>query len=86
VDGVEEPEIGYRLMPEFWGKGLATEAVRAWVGHCFTELDLPRVIAIIEPENGASIRVAEKAGMAFEKETWKWDRTVRIYAIARPTP
>jgi RimJ/RimL family protein N-acetyltransferase len=85
VDGIDEPEIGYRLMPEFWGKGLATEAVRAWVDHCFTELDLPRVIAIIEPENVGSIRVAEKSGLSFEKEIWKWERTVRIYTIARPT-
>ena len=43
------------------------------------------MIAIIEPENVGSIRVAEKSGLSFEKETWKWERTVRIYTIARPT-
>ena len=85
VDEVTEPEIGYRLVPEFWGRGLAPEAVRAWIDHGFADLGLERMIAIIEPENTGSIRVAEKAGLALEKETWKWERTVRIYVVERPT-
>ncbi len=85
VDGVEEIELGYRLMPEFWGRGLATEAARATRDYAFETLSLPRIISIIEPENIGSIRVAEKTGLSFERETRKWDRMVRIYAAAAPS-
>ncbi len=46
----------------------------------FETLRLPRIIAIIEPANIGSIRVTEKIGLRFEKETRKWDRQVRIYS------
>ena len=41
---------------------------------------MPRIIAIIEAANIGSIRVTEKVGLRFEKETRKWDRQVRIYS------
>jgi RimJ/RimL family protein N-acetyltransferase len=69
VDEVEELEIGYRIDPVWWGRGLATEAVRAICHHAFTKLGLPRVISLIHPDNVASRRVAEKNGMTLEKET-----------------
>jgi [ribosomal protein S5]-alanine N-acetyltransferase len=69
VDGVEELEIAYRLDPSHWGQGIATEAARAVRDHAFAELQLPRVISLIHPDNIASRRVAEKNGMRPEKET-----------------
>ena len=69
VDDVEELEIGYRLHPSSWGRGLATEAARAVRDHAFDDLHLPHVISLIHPENTASRRVAEKNGMRPEKET-----------------
>lgn len=83
VDGVEEIELGYRLMPEFWGRGLATEAACACRDYAFKTLGMPRIISIIEAANSGSIRVAEKVGLCFENETHKWDRPVSIYS-ARP--
>jgi len=80
IDDVDEIELGYRLMPEFWGRGIATEAARACRDYAFETLRLPRIISIIEPANIGSIRVTEKTGLRFEKETWKWDRQVRIYS------
>ncbi|NIM00138.1 MAG: GNAT family N-acetyltransferase, partial [Acidobacteria bacterium] len=82
VDGADEIELGYRLMPEFWGRGLATEAARACRDYALRTLGLPRIISIIEPDNVGSIRVAEKAGLRYERDTRKWDRVVRIYALA----
>lgn len=41
VDGIEELEIGYRLDPAYWGRGIATEAARAVRDYAFTELRLP---------------------------------------------
>jgi ribosomal-protein-alanine N-acetyltransferase len=69
VDGVEELEVAYRLDPSFWGQGLATEAACAVRDHAFDDLRLARVISLIHPDNIASRRVAEKNGMAPEKET-----------------
>ncbi len=63
----DEIDVGYRFLPEFWGKGLATEATRAILDYAFRELKLSRIVAIAMIENKASIRVMEKAGMHFEK-------------------
>lgn len=81
VDGRREVEVGYRLARPYWGRGLATEAARAVRDYAFGQLGLTRLISIIEPENIASIRVAEKNGMKLEKEIIKWNRPVRIYAV-----
>lgn len=68
VNGRPETEVGYRLARAYWGRGYATEAVRAVCKHAFHVLGLPRLIAMIDPRNTASIRVAEKAGMCFSAE------------------
>jgi RimJ/RimL family protein N-acetyltransferase len=82
VDGAPEVEIGYRLSREYWGRGLATEAARAVRDYAFSRLGLKRLISMIERENTASIRVAEKIGMTCEKEIRKWDRLVLVYAVS----
>ena len=69
VDAVNEIEIGYRLHPDYWDRGLATEAARAVRDYAFEELKLPRVISLIHPDNHASRRVTEKNGMRLEKKT-----------------
>jgi len=58
--GIEDIEIGYRLNPDYWNRGLATEAARAVRDHGFRHLELPRLISLIHPENTPSRRVAEK--------------------------
>ena len=68
VDGQPEIEMGYRLARAYWGKGYATEAARAVRNHSFGELSLPRLIALIDPHNTASIQVARKLGFAYEKD------------------
>jgi RimJ/RimL family protein N-acetyltransferase len=56
-------DVGYRFLPQYWGQGLATEACRASLEFGFTTLHLDQIIALVLPENVASIRVLEKAGM-----------------------
>jgi RimJ/RimL family protein N-acetyltransferase len=57
-------QIGWRLHPSAWGQGVATEAARAVLERALGPIGLPAIVALIAPENRASIRVAEKIGMA----------------------
>jgi len=81
VDGEQEVEIGYLFLRRFWGRGLATEAAIAARDYGFA-LGHRRLISIIDPGNLASRRVAEKTGLALEKETIKSGKKVCVYAIA----
>ena len=83
VDDVEELEIGYRIHPDYWGRGIATEAARAVRDHGFDDLKLPRLISLIHPENLPSKRVAEKNGMTPEKETVFRGFPTIVYSISR---
>ena len=60
-------EIGWRLRPEYWGQGLATEAAKAVMEYGFRRWGFPRLISVAQPENKASIRIMEKLGMEFER-------------------
>ncbi len=82
VDGIEEMNLGYRLARKSWNRGLATEAVRAALEYVFTQHSLASVIAIIEPENSASIRVSEKAGFKDYSVHVFHNRPVRLYRIS----
>jgi RimJ/RimL family protein N-acetyltransferase len=55
--------IGWRLMRQHWGQGLATEAACAVLAHALNVLGIDPVVAIVDPRNHASIRVAEKIGL-----------------------
>jgi [ribosomal protein S5]-alanine N-acetyltransferase len=78
-----EIEIGYLLDPDYWNRGLITEAARAVRDHGFTDLKLPRVISLIHPQNIASRRVAEKNGMKVEKEITFRGFPTLVYAMTR---
>ncbi len=86
IAGRPEIELGYRLVRPFWGRGFATEAVLAVRDYSFNVLGLPRLIALIDPQNVASIRVAQKAGMQYEREIMLegYTHPDHVYAIANP--
>ncbi len=83
AEGWHKTEVGWRLDRAFWGRGLATEAAEASVAHGLEHLGLERIISIIQPENLASRRVAEKAGLTLQGETRWRNRAVVWYAIDR---
>jgi [ribosomal protein S5]-alanine N-acetyltransferase len=68
VPEIEDNELGYRFLPEFWGMGLATEAGRASLGFARSTLQLTRLVALVHPDNLASARVLGKLGFAVEKQ------------------
>ncbi len=82
-------EIGYWLGEEFWGRGIATEALIVVTEHAFANHDLCRVFAHVFDWNPASARVLEKAGYAFEgrmrKSVTKEGQTIDqlMYAMIR---
>jgi [ribosomal protein S5]-alanine N-acetyltransferase len=66
-DTLPDVDVGYALLPEYWGRGYAFEAVDATLRHAAAKFGLRRVIAVVSEGNSASIRVLEKAGMRFER-------------------
>ncbi|HWA91754.1 MAG TPA: GNAT family N-acetyltransferase [Rhizomicrobium sp.] len=74
-DGV--PELGWGLLPEVHGKGYATEAGHAILKWGEEKFGRVRMVCIIDPDNGPSLRVAERLGFKpFANTTYKGDPTV----------
>jgi len=76
-------EIGYWIGKPFWGQGYATEAVSAVVAHGFARMGLRAIDAAASADNAASIRVQEKAGLAFHRSELR-HRPARGVAGADP--
>jgi RimJ/RimL family protein N-acetyltransferase len=76
-----EVEVAYLLAKEYWGQGLGTEAARAIADYGFTQLQLPRLICLIDQDNQASIQVARNIGMTFEREGQDEKGPYLIYSI-----
>ncbi|MDP9067999.1 MAG: GNAT family N-acetyltransferase [Actinomycetota bacterium] len=86
VDAVEEVEMGWHTVKHFWNQGIATHAAAACRDLAFTRLDIPRLVALIDPDNPASIRVAAKIGMQLEKEAVVDDWPCLVYSAERHLP
>lgn len=72
-DILEDVDIGYALLPEFWSRGYAFESASAVLSYASKTLGLKRVLAVTNSDNQSSIRLLEKIGFAYE-------RTVRLSA------
>jgi RimJ/RimL family protein N-acetyltransferase len=81
LDDLGEDDLGYRFLPAYWGLGLATEAGRAVLEYGFTRLGLSRIIGLVVPDHGASVRVLEKLGLSFEAMVRYWEQNLARYAI-----
>jgi len=68
IEGQYDVEVAYTIVQEYWGQGLGTEAAKGILHYGFEPLHLPRLICLIDPDNMASQRVAEKMGMTLEKK------------------
>lgn len=72
-----DPDIGFAFLPDFWGKGFAFESAAAVMNDARERLRLNRVLAIVNHDNDASIKLLKKLGMKFERD--KDD--VKVFAI-----
>jgi len=76
-------EIGWRLHPDFWHQGLATEAAHRMATFAFEALPIHELLAVRDPENDSSGRVMDRLGMRFRGlEPW-YGTTVATHVIAR---
>ena len=66
-DTLDDVDIGFAYLPAFRGQGYAHEAAAAVMVHGRLALGIPRIVAIVSPENVASIRLLEKIGLAFDR-------------------
>lgn len=62
-------EVGWRIGRAHWGRGYAPEAAREAIRFAFEDCGMDRLVACVHRDNAASARVAEKLGMALERET-----------------
>ncbi|MCE0555661.1 MULTISPECIES: GNAT family N-acetyltransferase [unclassified Motilimonas] len=83
LEGKDEIELVYRLLPDYWGQGLASEAARAATDYAFNQLGLDRLISFIADNNEASKRVAESSGFKLERETHFYDKPVLVYSLEK---
>jgi RimJ/RimL family protein N-acetyltransferase len=81
IEGRFEVEVAYLLAKEYWGQGLGTEAAQATLSYSIEKLGLSRLICLIDEENLASKKVAEKIGMTFEKEGRDEKGSFLLYSI-----
>jgi RimJ/RimL family protein N-acetyltransferase len=79
-----EPELGYVFHPSFHGQGIASEACKAALDWADEALDTSGYPAIISPENGASMRVAEKLGFAREPDATYRGEPIALFRRPKP--
>jgi len=83
IDGRREVEVAFLLAKAYWRQGLGTEAAQAILEYGFGPLGLRRLICLVERENSASIEVATKIGMTFEREGRDETGPYLLYAASR---
>jgi len=81
IDGRLETEIAYLIARTHWRQGFGAEAARALVTHGFDKLDLSRLIALVHPENVASAKTAQSAGLRLERMLTHDGAPCHLYAI-----
>lgn len=79
-------EIGYWLNPEYWGQGYATEIAKHSADWAFQHLDIDKIVGVTQPDNVASQRVLQKAGLVPDGETTYKGKPVHLFNRKRPEP
>jgi ribosomal-protein-alanine N-acetyltransferase len=80
IDGQYDVEVAYLLSKAYWRQGLGTEVARAILNYGFEQLHLSRLICLIDPDNQASIKVAQNIGMTLEKMSQDESGSFLVYA------
>lgn len=81
IDGKEEIMLSYLLDSQHWGYGYAIECCKAVLKYAAEELDIKRIVAVIDYDNSRSIKTAQKIGMTCEKDITYNNRECLLYSI-----
>lgn len=85
IPEVGMPDLGYRFIPEFWGKGYASETAIACVNYCKQKLDIHRFFGDVMEQNIASVKVLQKVGLKFNGIIQHDNETFMRYQQITPT-
>jgi [ribosomal protein S5]-alanine N-acetyltransferase len=80
----DEVDLGYRLLPPYWGKGYATEAARDTLQFGFAQRNLKTIVGRAHIDNVASWTVLEKIGMQYQHTAEEDGETIKIYHAHKP--
>lgn len=76
-------ELAWRLRPDKWGQGYASEAARCIAAFAFDTLGAEMLCAVCQPDNRSSSRVMERLGMAYQRDAVWYEMTTAVYEITR---
>ena len=76
-------DLGYRLIPKYWGKGIATETALASLDYAFRKLNCKEVFAIADVDNFASNKILQKVGLHFVETFALKDVTHNWYKLTK---
>jgi RimJ/RimL family protein N-acetyltransferase len=82
---LDAPDPGYAYVPEAWGLGFAREAAEAALAQGEEEFGCARILALVSPDNGRSIALSKKLGLAFIEARGTEDEPTHLYARSRPS-
>lgn len=83
IEGRDEIEVGYSFMPDFWGRGFATELALESIHAAFSVLSLTELVCFTLTNNRASERVMQKAGFHYERDLVFKDLPHVLYRLLR---
>jgi ribosomal-protein-alanine N-acetyltransferase len=82
-DDEEKTQLGYSFLPEFWGKGYATEVSKAGVDYFYNRTPLPEIYGVTEKANIASEKVLLKAGFSFHRKKREGEKELNVFIIRK---
>jgi ribosomal-protein-alanine N-acetyltransferase len=85
IQGTDEVELAFMIKKERWREGLATEAAQGIIKYAHEVLGLRRLVCLIIPGNAASVGVAQKVGLLFERQFTDEFGLSDLYSLALPT-
>ena len=76
-------ETGYWIKPTYWGKRIAAEVAGRLIKYAFNDLDLEQVTAVVDPDNIASKKSLQRAGLSHRGELIAYDKELPFYMITK---
>lgn len=83
IENSNDIQLGYSLIPQYWGNGYATEIAECGIKHAFETIGLEILFANCECANTASLNVIHKSGFVVEKNFWEEEKEVIRFQLTK---